>query len=105
MSKSNNSKKTARKAKTKRPSTAVKLPRKRKIAKPSGAARAGSKLEQMVTMLRRPAGATIEQMVTATGWQSHSVRGSISGTLKKKLGLTVESEKADGVRVYRIVGA
>ncbi|MCH7795801.1 MAG: DUF3489 domain-containing protein, partial [Proteobacteria bacterium] len=49
-------------------------------------------------------GATIEAIVAATGWQPHSVRGAISGTLKKKLGLMVTSEKpGDGPRRYRIV--
>ena len=52
--------------------------------------------------MRRPKGATIEDMVKATGWQTHSVRGAISGTIKKKLGLQVSAEKRDGVRVYRI---
>ena len=54
-------------------------------------------------MLRRPEGATIEQIVKATGWQPHTVRGAIAGALKKKLGLTVSSEKTeDEPRVYRI---
>jgi Protein of unknown function (DUF3489) len=105
MSKSNHTKKTTRKVKASRASAGSKPAAKRKAPKSSGSARAGSKLEQMVTMLRRPVGATIEQMVAATGWQSHSVRGAISGALKKKQGLVVKSEKTDGVRVYRIVGA
>ena len=55
------------------------------------------------TVLRAPEGATIEEIVAATGWLSHTVRGSMSGALKKKLGLNVESEKADDRgRVYRI---
>jgi hypothetical protein len=41
-------------------------------------------------------------LVAASGWQAHSVRGFLSGTLKKKHGLTVASEKADGIRRYRI---
>ncbi len=50
-------------------------------------------------------GATIDEIVEVTDWQSHSVRGAISGTLKKKLGLTVESTVVeDRGRVYRIVG-
>ena len=56
-------------------------------------------------MLRRPKGATIEQMTAKTGWQAHSVRGAISGALKKKLGLSVTSETVEGRgRVYRIAG-
>lgn len=53
-------------------------------------------------MLREPKGKSIDDLMKATGWQAHSVRGAISGAIKKKLGLTVTSEKADGVRVYRI---
>jgi hypothetical protein len=67
------------------------------------AARAGTKLATLIEMLTRPGGATIEQMSAETGWQAHSVRGAISGALKKKLGLPVTSEKVDGRgRVYRI---
>ena len=65
--------------------------------------RNGTKQALLVGMLRRPHGATIEQMTAKTGWQPHSVRGAISGTLKKKLGLAVTSMKVDGRgRVYRI---
>ena len=53
-------------------------------------------------MLRRKEGATIAQIVAATGWQPHTVRGAFAGALKKKLGLTVTSEKVEGgERVYR----
>ncbi len=68
-------------------------------------ARHGTKQAILIEMLRRPKGATIEQMTTKTGWQAHSVRGAISGTLKKKLHLAVTSEKVEGSgRVYRITG-
>ena len=53
-------------------------------------------------MLRRKQGATIAQIVEATGWQPHTVRGAFAGALKKKLGLTVTSEKVEGTRVYRL---
>jgi hypothetical protein len=54
-------------------------------------------------MLRRPNGATIEQISKSLAWQAHSVRGAISGTLKKKQGLTITNEKTDdGRRLYRI---
>ncbi len=63
-----------------------------------------SKLTSILAMLRRPKGATIEQMMTVTGWQAHSVRGAMSGALKKKRGLTVSSTaENDGTRVYRVV--
>lgn len=61
------------------------------------------KLGLVVAILRRHEGATIAQMSEATGWQAHSVRGAISGSIKKKLGLRVVSEKRDAGRVYKIV--
>ena len=64
-----------------------------------------TKLGQLEGMLRRPEGATIGQIAKALDWQLHSVRGAISGSLKKKQGLTVVADKfADGERVYRITG-
>ena len=53
-------------------------------------------------MLRRPEGATVDEVANATGWQRHTVRGVFSGTLKKKLGLTIASAKEARGRVYRI---
>ncbi len=71
-----------------------------------GSARCGTKQANLIEMLRRPKGATIEQMTAKTGWQAHSVRGAISGALKKKLGLAVTSETVEGRgRVYRIAEA
>jgi hypothetical protein len=65
--------------------------------------REGTKEAQVIAMLRRPEGATIAQVVEATGWQPHTVRGAISGALKKKRGLEVASQKnEDSERVYRI---
>ena len=68
------------------------------------AVRDTSKLGAVVTLLRRKEGATIDQLVKATGWQAHSVRGAISGAIKKKLGLAIASTKTDGVRTYRVTG-
>ncbi|MFT5182039.1 MAG: hypothetical protein ACI8S3_001926, partial [Alphaproteobacteria bacterium] len=57
----------------------------------------------LIALLSHEDGATIGDLTEATGWQAHSVRGAISGTLKKKLGLTVTSAPVDGRgRVYRI---
>ena len=68
--------------------------------------RENSKQAQVIAMLKRPEGATIAQICEATNWQAHTVRGTFAGALKKKLGLTVTSDKAEGgVRVYRIVEA
>jgi hypothetical protein len=67
------------------------------------APRTGSKQDQLIGLLRRSEGATVEEMAQATGWQSHSVRGVMSGALKKKLGLAIASEKVEGRgRTYRI---
>jgi hypothetical protein len=65
--------------------------------------RPDSKQAKLIALLRRPEGATIAQVAKTFGWQAHTVRGVFSGALKKKLGLTVTSDKAEGgVRVYRI---
>ena len=62
-----------------------------------------TKAELILSLLRRPKGASISDLSKATGWQAHSVRGFLSGTLKKKMGLAVVSEKdTKGVRRYRI---
>lgn len=65
--------------------------------------RHGTKQALMIAMLRRPEGATVEQIAEATAWRNHSVRGAMAGGLKKKLGLTITSEKTEGAaRIYRI---
>ena len=65
----------------------------------------GTKQALLIDLLKRKTGATLAEVVEATGWQAHSVRGAISGTLKKKLGLTVKSETVEGRgRVYQIPG-
>ena len=65
--------------------------------------RRSSKQVMLIEMLEAPDGATIAQIVEVTGWLPHTIRGAISGALKKKLGLNVVSEKVDGRdRVYRI---
>ena len=61
-----------------------------------------SKQDEVIAMLRRPEGATVDEVANATGWQRHTVRGVFSGTLKKKLGLTIASAKEERGRVYRI---
>jgi len=69
---------------------------------PNPPKRANSKQAKLIAMLQRNEGATIEQMAKAFGWQTHTVRGVLSGVLKKKLGLKVVSTDAEGGRVYRI---
>ncbi len=67
------------------------------------AIRPGTKLAGLLNALRQPDGATVNQIMAATQWQAHTVRGAISGMLKKKLGYNVVSEKrGDGDRLYRI---
>ena len=61
-----------------------------------------SKQDEVIAMLRQPEGATFDEVASATGWQRHTVRGVFSGTLKKKLGLTLASAKEERGRVYRI---
>ena len=62
-----------------------------------------SKQDEVIAMLRRPEGVTVDEVTSATGWQRHTVRGVFSGTLKKKLGLTLASAQEERGRVYRII--
>jgi hypothetical protein len=62
-----------------------------------------TKGDLLITLMRRAEGVTAAQMGEATGWQIHSVRGFIAGSVKKKLGLVVATEKVDGQTIYRIV--
>jgi hypothetical protein len=65
--------------------------------------RAGSKTEKILALLKRSGGGTLKEIMKTTDWQAHSVRGFISGTLGKKMGLTVASTKGeDGERSYSI---
>lgn len=72
-------------------------------AQPKPRTRENSKQASIIEMLKRPEGATIAQIVELTGWQAHTVRGTFAGAFKKKMGLTIVSDKAKGEeRVYRI---
>lgn len=87
-----------KKTKAKRPNSSPK-------GKPTSAAgfRTGTKGLAIVDLLKRKKGAAISELMKATGWQAHSVRGFLSGTLKKKLGLAIASERSEGgQRRYRI---
>ena len=111
---SNSSTTTEKTAKKNRVSAPSRKPARGKSAKspanvaketPSSRART-TKLEQCLELLTAPDGATIDELQAATGWQAHSVRGFLAGTVKKKLGLILDSKKAEGdVRRYRVVQA
>ena len=68
----------------------------------SGRPHPNSKQDRVVALLQQPRGATLDVLVNATGWQKHSVRGFLAGTVRKKLKLPLISEKIDGIRTYRI---
>ena len=77
----------------------------KRTTKDATAPAAGTPMSKIATaeaLLRRSEGATLDQLVEATGWQAHSVRGAMSGNLKKKRGLSITSAKVDGTRTYRI---
>lgn len=81
------------------PNKAARNPQKAPLARP------GTKAAKILNLLQRPGGASLAELRTATGWQAHSVRGFLSGALKKKMGLRIHSGKREtGERVYRIPG-
>jgi hypothetical protein len=99
----------AQEAATPAPKAPKGAPKKAKATKAAKAkdaapeAREGSKKSIVLDLLRRKGGATLAEIAKATDWQAHSIRGFISGTLGKKMGLTVESSKNDaGERSYKI---
>lgn len=65
-----------------------------------------TKSDAVVKLLRATKGASVDEIMKATGWQAHSVRGFLSGTVKRKLGLELSSETGkDGARRYRVATA
>ncbi len=87
----------------KKATPAKKTPKARKAEKKGDSARDGSKTAKVLELLKRPGGVTGKELMKATGWQPHSIRGFLSGTVGKKMGLTVASTKGeDGERSYSI---
>jgi hypothetical protein len=84
-------------------SVATKRERPAKHTTPASGAPDGSKTATVLKLLRRPGGASLNELMEATKWQAHSVRGFLSGTLRKKMGLAIESDKVgEGERTYSI---
>jgi Protein of unknown function (DUF3489) len=76
---------------------------KRRHTAPAAPKEAGSKKSEVIDLMRRSQGATLAEIMELTGWQSHTVRGFVSGTLIKKLGLNVESFRSnENERTYRV---
>jgi hypothetical protein len=89
-------------AAARKPGRGKKAPKRRPKAKADTRGQ-GSKSAHVIALLEKSKGATLAELMKATGWQAHSVRGFLSGTLRKKMGLKIESTKrGDGERVYSI---
>ncbi|UVI39195.1 DUF3489 domain-containing protein [Qipengyuania spongiae] len=78
-------------------------PSKEVASRTAGKTARKTKSDAVIALLARPQGATLDEMMKATGWQSHSVRGFLAGTVKKKLGHTIGSEVGEMGRVYCII--
>jgi hypothetical protein len=87
-----------------KPTKLLNVQTKRNTAAKSGS-RNKTKHDRILNLLRAQGGTTIAALVKATGWQPHSVRGFLAGVVKKRLGLSLTSEKTSAGRAYRLVGA
>jgi hypothetical protein len=94
---------TGEKKSGKKASKALRRPKSQKGAKSGPGAREGSKAAKVLDLLRRTDGASLKELMKAIGWQAHSVRGFLSGTIGKKMGLKLASAKSEnGERRYSI---
>lgn len=94
---------TTRRSPAKSARPAAKRATQKFTATPAAATPTGTKKSQLIALLS--SGASMAQMTELTGWLPHTVRGMLSGSLRKRLGLNVQHSLQDGVRVYRIVPA
>jgi Protein of unknown function (DUF3489) len=88
-----------------RPAKQLKSNTKKSTQRASRSSGGTTKHDRVLGLLRAKGGTTIAAISKVTGWQPHSVRGFFAGVVKKKLGLTLESEKTKSGRIYRIVRA
>jgi hypothetical protein len=87
-----------------KPAKAVNSKTRRRAQHRPGVAKGTTKQDSVLSLLRTPSGTTLAAITKATGWQPHSVRGFLAGTVKKKLGLNLVSQKSGDMRTYRIIG-
>lgn len=97
-----NAKKIRKKIKQEHPTSKRHTEPKKKFINTRNRIRGDSKRAKLIVLLKRPEGATIDEMTSTTGWQRHSIRGVISGVLKKRPGLSVTTLKGERGRIYRI---
>lgn len=84
---------------------AAKPPIKKTKPEPAKSRSTASKKDQLIELLRSAPGASMADMMALTGWQAHTVRGMLSGSLRKRLNLDVQCQRVEGVHRYRIVEA